>query len=681
MKEQAGIPNEAARRLHDESLLAQFTPEELNTRLITYEDALLEYDEDDRPTLEIISDTVVEVDGVQIKLTPTKVFILNALRLSQGFPQTRAEMMDLGFRGTNSPFINGINSLAVALEAAGQTPFIEQQKTHKKPSFYMLLPEVRIVDRRSQQDPWQVFVQESVHLNEDGTVRMCEDSTIDFLSTQRRILATTAMFRDFSQKIDIDYELARLLHNRTGRRSERVSTLPVAHIEKLQPEQESALLYKKELALAAYLSGRQYSEDQEATIVEGIGACVELLAHNLDLPYIFSRRYWKSQVPLAELSQEAAAQLVKAILEVNFSTASEHAFRTMAISRILGNHQYGIRPLIDSYFMPVSAPINLWQELRDLVAQRERLTEMHGTPPDIATLSKALGIRAGKTLGLLALTSESVSLDAEIEDGNELTLASTLREESFVDDELDRMERQDALDELFGGNYLSDIEKVALSVHYKLYHPSLRGAVIDGQNTTFTYPHTEEDFNTFAENHTTIRSLAKALGMNETALANCHKRGLLACRQVLIENPVFDEYGHVDTPEARAMQERERQERQELISLALELSPKKRLGTTKIDALYRAGDFTVTSKTIISTFGSIEDFHEACGFTPKPSLGHKKITNEELVSLALELRPDGPLSHTDILELSRRGSFVSIHTVKKRFGSLPAFHKQCGFSD
>lgn len=56
-----------------------------------------------------------------------------------------------------------------------------------------------------------------------------------------------------------------------------------------------------------------------------------------------------------------------------------------------------------------------------------------------------------------------------------------------------------------------------------------------------------------------------------------------------------------------------------------------------------------------------------------------RMTNAQLVTLALQLKTDGPLSFPEIDSLSKDRKFPSTPTIKKRFGSIRNFLEACGF--
>ncbi len=114
----------------------------------------------------------------------------------------------------------------------------------------------------------------------------------------------------------------------------------------------------------------------------------------------------------------------------------------------------------------------------------------------------------------------------------------------------------------------------------------------------------------------------------------------------------------------------------QLVKLALEISPDKPLSSPEIIELRKKGIFP-NSSTITFKFGSIRKFQEACGFKPR---NFGSLTNAEIVAIAKELKPNEKLSRQEISELSEEGSFVSATTIKQRFGGMTKFYEACGFA-
>lgn len=112
-----------------------------------------------------------------------------------------------------------------------------------------------------------------------------------------------------------------------------------------------------------------------------------------------------------------------------------------------------------------------------------------------------------------------------------------------------------------------------------------------------------------------------------------------------------------------------------IVEIAQAISPDRPLNTRDINKLSK--DKKIPSlPTIMKRFGSLSAFHEACGFE---KINWSKLSNDGLITRALELSPDTPLTFSKLKELRSNGQFVSQDTLCKRFGSLRAFQTECGF--
>lgn len=115
---------------------------------------------------------------------------------------------------------------------------------------------------------------------------------------------------------------------------------------------------------------------------------------------------------------------------------------------------------------------------------------------------------------------------------------------------------------------------------------------------------------------------------------------------------------------------------QDFIDLALKISPNKPLTLSEISALSRE-EFP-DSGVIYNRFGSMIEFHRACGFTIKPQWG--KMSDEEIGVLARSLSPDQPMTQKDV-ESFDNTIFPSWAFIQKRFKSTQAFQEAAGFTD
>jgi hypothetical protein len=329
--------------------------------------------------------------------------------------------------------------------------------------------------------------------------------------------------------------------------------------------------------------------------------------------------------------------------------------------------------------VPVSVPIGVYKQVSELSTLIDDLTKENGVTPSATRLSEKLGTQVSTVMGLLALRLNSYT-DAHLDDA-ELAVGATSMVDDLVDAELDRIERQDAMTELFRANMLLDKEKIILSLYYKIFHRSLGGAEYKADsNEVFTYPHDQEVFDLLASTHNSISSIGVLLADTPAVISRYHKQALRKARTALTANVAFDEYAKASPLEAQAKAEQEDSERQDLVNLALELSPSKRMGKDLIQAFFSDGSFPASPKRVAALFGSLPAFQEACGFRPRHYSVLKDVSNQDLVNLALEIRPLGPLSIPDLAELSKNGKFVSYGTIRNRFGNMTEFHRQCGFT-
>ena len=120
----------------------------------------------------------------------------------------------------------------------------------------------------------------------------------------------------------------------------------------------------------------------------------------------------------------------------------------------------------------------------------------------------------------------------------------------------------------------------------------------------------------------------------------------------------------------------------EIVALALALKPDKPIGSGEMNVLSKQKQFP-SAPTVISRFGSLIAFHQACGFgaQKKHMPNNTHITGSDVVSAALQMSPATPLSGKEIDRLSQQDQFpVSKSWIIKHFGTIAEFHKQCGFT-
>ncbi len=117
---------------------------------------------------------------------------------------------------------------------------------------------------------------------------------------------------------------------------------------------------------------------------------------------------------------------------------------------------------------------------------------------------------------------------------------------------------------------------------------------------------------------------------------------------------------------------------QDLIDLALSLNPDSPLKQRDMNALSKEGAFP-SKDYIVGIFGSIIEFHHACGFETRKKVDWSTYSNQELVDLALELGAGARLTTGDVRRLSKELKFPSNSLIQSRFGSLASLQEACGF--
>lgn len=680
------VMNKASERLstlRDESVELRFDEAEMHERLIEYESDLVYEDTIERPTLEIIDDTTIALNGIAMAVRGTRCFILNSLRLSQGFPQTGPEIREGGYNGTQAAFSAGMARLVSAFEAACDNPIIDREPGEKKNTWsYVLRPEVRIVDRRTETEdlsPKARLMRECGAIGEGGDVLVNDGSTIEFAAPKWRRRVTLGMLREFKDSSGADTMLWQTVTGEMGKAMNIKSIQAIHDMSRLTREEEDILLARKERGLIAYLSTeKDYTESDTEKIIEGVRACFLLFAHNAGMVLGYARRFSSGAVPFDELYQEGAAQLMEAIAIHPFDASGEAANFGLVASFYIK----GMTKLISREMLPsVSYGNTTALASRRLFSVIEELRQGCDDIPDLETIAIHAQMSKKRVMELMALEMSALSLDAprySDDDEGERELGGFFGQDDFVDNRLDEMEREDAVDLLFTNKRLRDDEKIVLSLYYQVFHPSLRGAELTRKGEVkFTYPYSEEDFYSLLNfKKIDLQTLStKVLGMSRTFAWGVQKSALRSARDILQDSPLYEEYksDHIKN------REEEDQERRQIIELALELSPSAPMSCHHIKDFHQRYEFP--SEYIIKRyFGSVMAFQRACGFEPADTRHEvRTIKNQEIIERALELSPDKPLRKGDIMHLAEQGKFLKYDTVQHRFGTIAEFHRQCGF--
>lgn len=673
------LPPESLQRLRDESTDLLFNERAMHEGLVEFESDLI-YDPDlDLPTIEIVDDREIAVNGVHILLNQSKTFVLNALRLAQGFPRARAEMHDLGFWGTPQILTRSLNELRSALDVASPEQTIILREGERNLVTYTLLPEVMILDRRQERSYMSDKAQLLHHCVDFDATNQATDDVVVFNmpNTQKnRQLVTQAMIRDFKDEFDADDRVVKYIQEKFSL-DQRTLENPIALVRRMArlTKPERALFLKdKEDAIMTYISridNGSFTPEERQQIARGVHATYQLFFHSIGQLVNAAAEnsgWWQS---FEELYQEAAVEVFKTILQMSYDPTGYHNFMFIIDKRLE-------RLMNKLRTASISSLSYAHQNARELYWINTAVKEMHnetGIFPSSAEIAERLAMEPGRVAMLRGIGRQVVSVYSPIFDDSDFTIDSMLSaEEDPVGRELEEVDKQDALDILFTSDALTDTEKIALSLENRYFHPSLRGAELTVQGKlVFTYPYDDETFNGIAGRRFTLSDFCRTtLGVSNNYLYRPYNNALRKARSLLQGTPVAEIYNGKD------IFEEEEARRAEIISMALELSPDRRLGTREINELSRQG--LISSDNEISyLFGSIPEFQQACGFKPDIMIMSRNMTNEQIIELALELQPESPLTTPQIRALSKAEKFVSFELIHRRFGSVPEFQEACGF--
>ncbi|HET7302693.1 MAG TPA: hypothetical protein VFI74_05180 [Candidatus Saccharimonadales bacterium] len=661
-----------------EQAYAPHSEQTLHERLIAYDCNEFVYDEHlvERPTLEIVGDAKVAINGMVMALDARDTFVLNELRLTQGYGIDVEELVALGFRGDVSRATAVTARLAASVNSYGKETYIEQYVDDDGALTAVLMPEVQVLDRRAEaQQP--VFngevVDDGIVRDATGAITILPTGGIYFKAPRFRAAVTLAMLRDFGQWAQADAWFDELFE---GRRGQRLGStiLPLHFLPPLTREQENILLAQKEEALLQYIQLQDFPDQTQMTaIADGVYAYYELFAHNLDLVHLLARSN-NRKVAYADLYQEGAAQVLQAVLNIGLNYERKTDFRTIAHNNIRRRGKRGTIPLYyDSVLPPGTFPYSQVARLSNFKHELRQLREAGQPFPSVDAWCERLSLGRDTVLGLLSVSQEQLYLDDTDKAQVETEGQRVLHHEDFSDDLIDQLNNKAMVAAVFSAAPLSLEQKVVLSVCYGVFNEALAGQALSREGEVImTYPDTPEDLEALCKKFPSLTAIgSEMLGMHAEHARRLHDRALLKVRDFLRQHSAYDTLDRIDIYEV---------ERQALVDAALLLSPDKRLGVQGIRQAASDGALPAGEERICKLFGSIPAFQRACGFTPdRGQAVTRALSDDEIIAMAKKLQPDQPLRARQIRDYSRLNQFVSLQTVLGRWDSLPNFQRACGF--
>jgi DNA-directed RNA polymerase specialized sigma subunit len=344
----------------------------------------------------------------------------------------------------------------------------------------------------------------------------------------------------------------------------------------------------------------------------------ELFAHNLDIVAGSARFYASRYLPYSELYQEGAAQLMEAVIKQTYFQDASQNFRFIARACVLEHKKRGLGPLMARYSVPLRPPDD-YNEYRDTVrAAIEQFRAEHHKAPALDEISAATTMRKDTILGVLAIAEGPVYLDEQPMLSEEIDSKADLLliDDDFVTGRLDQMEITEAMDTLFRSADLGNVEKLILSLQFGIFHASLSGTTVERSG---------QELFTYPHSEEDF-----------TALMNTKETGRYART-------------------ARLLHRSEK-------NIAKDLRV----------ALHSA-------QNALKAFDSLVDKYSNAGQVAEV-LDATEQRKTDMVSLALQVSPDAPLTTRQLRALVREGNFpYNEGDVKQTFKTMNAFHVACGF--
>lgn len=187
-----------------------------------------------------------------------------------------------------------------------------------------------------------------------------------------------------------------------------------------------------------------------------------LAESNMRLVINIAKTYRNKSFPMEDLVQEGAIGLMHAIDRFNpdkgfrFSTYATHWIR-QSIGRAVDNKAKAIR-----------LPAHISQALRKIERAKAKLSREQGHEGTLEEIAEELGINVQRLLSVMQSGQEMISLDMNVGEHENTTLAHLLKDEHVSDPELEVLQRE-FLDELREAlSELTEREQIVLKYRLKL---------------------------------------------------------------------------------------------------------------------------------------------------------------------------------------------------------------------
>ena len=185
----------------------------------------------------------------------------------------------------------------------------------------------------------------------------------------------------------------------------------------LEPEQVSALAHSIEVGvlarerLAGGVADPELAADLQVLVTQGRGAYRQLVTANLRLVVSVARRAPRHGVPLADLVQEGAVGLMRAVEKYDHRRG--FAFSTYATWWI----RQAVSRAVAEQSRPVRVPVHVHDDVVACVRARDQIGDRTGREPTTGEVARASGFPPARVAVLLRASTPATSLQQPLAGG------------------------------------------------------------------------------------------------------------------------------------------------------------------------------------------------------------------------------------------------------------------------
>jgi RNA polymerase primary sigma factor len=238
-----------------------------------------------------------------------------------------------------------------------------------------------------------------------------------------------------------------------------------SHPESSESQEISDIIkaYFKDLKKFPLLSLKEEKELAKKVANGDCEAREKMIVSNLKLVVKIAKHYVNRGLPFQDLIEEGNIGLIRAVEKFNvskgckFSTYSTYWIR-QSIDRAIANQSNLVR-----------IPLHVTNDIVKMIKYKRDLSKELEKEPSVSELAERMDVPTRYVRKLLLMTKKNLSLEASLRDRTSQSLIDILEDDKAETPagEAERHDEQELIDEWL--QYLSDIEKEVISLHFGLH--------------------------------------------------------------------------------------------------------------------------------------------------------------------------------------------------------------------